>query len=385
MHGSVMFGSKGSTFRRTLVIFQFSLSIILIVGTLVVYNQLDYMQDKKLGFKKEQVVYLPQYEEFETRFETVKSDLLQHAHILNVTATASLPSSGYTFSNSLWKWEGQDTDDEILFRASYVDYDYFETLEMEMAAGRSFSRAFATDTANAVVVINETAARMMGLEAPVGKRLSNSGTDRTIVGVVKDYNFTTLRREIEPLILILLPEYTGALLASIAPDDVPGTLRYLEDIWNKYVTGYPFEYGFLDERIDNLYRAEQRVGTLFMYFTALAIFISCLGLLGLAAYMVEQRTKEIGIRKVLGASIPGIILLLSKEFARWVLLANVIAWPVAYFLARRWLDNFAYRTTIDGEMFVLAGVFALVLALLTVSYQSIKAARANPAEALKYE
>ena len=385
LKGLLTFGSRGSAFRRILVTFQFALSIILIVGTFVVYNQLGYMQDKKLGFKKEQVVYLPKYEDLTTRFETAKSDLLQHARILNVTAMSSLPSRGYTFSNSLWEWEGQEADNEILFRAAFVDYDYFETLEIELVAGRSFSKAFATDTANAVVVINETAARIMGMDAPVGQTISDSRRDRTIVGVVKDYNFTSLRSEIDPLILILYPEYTGALVASIAPDDVPGTLRYIEEVWKNYVKEYPFEYGFLDERIDNLYRAEQRVGTLFMYFTALALFISCLGLLGLAAYIAEQRTKEIGIRKVLGASIAGVILLLSRDFAKWVLLANIIAWPVAYLAANRWLETFAYRTDLGWGAFVVAGSMTLLIALLTISYQAVKAAHANPVEALKYE
>jgi len=378
-------GSRQLNFRNGLVIFQFSLSIFLIIGTMVVNSQLEYLKNKDLGFKKEHIIFMSKQEDLSAKFESAKYEMLQYTGILNVTAMSNLPSYGYTFSNSLWGWEGKAKDDEILFRAAFVDYDYFKTLGIEMVSGRAFSQDFASDTS--AVIVNETAARVMGLENPVGTNMTTPSvsTPLPIIGMVKDYHFRSLHLAIEPLILILLPPNSRTIAVSISSDDVPGTLAFIESIWKKYVPSFPFEYGFLDERLNNLYLGEQSAGTLVKYFSILAILISCLGLLGLAMHTAERRTKEIGIRKALGASVAGIVLLLSKSFSKWVLLANILAWPAAYYAMSRWLSEYAYRTAIGPELFVFAGLLALVIALLTISYQAVKAARSNPVDALKYE
>jgi putative ABC transport system permease protein len=243
---------------------------------------------------------------------------------------------------------------------------------------------FPTDATEAIMV-NEEAVKAMGMESAIGKRLSIQDNHFNIIGVVKNYHFRSLRQKIDPLILIFMPERCRALFARLRSDNIPQTIGYMENVWKKFAPGFPFNYRFLDEALDMLYRSEQRIGTLFQYFSFLAIFISCLGLLGLASFMAEQRTKEIGIRKVLGASISNISLLLSKEFTKWVLLANIIAWPIAYFAVSKWLQSYAYKTNIALWSFILSGMLALFIALITVSYQSIKAALANPVDSLRYE
>jgi ABC-type antimicrobial peptide transport system permease subunit len=374
----------GSAFRKVLVVIQFALSIILIAGTVVIYNQLDFMRNKKLGFNKEHLLLIRMRGDLREKFESLKDELLQDPNILNVTATSSSPTSGYDFSNSRWNWEGKNPEDELLMRANFVDYDYFETFGMEMVQGRSYSKDFATDTSQAIIV-NETAVKVMGMKSPLGKRLGGKNYYPQIIGVVKDYHFRSLHAPIEPLILILAPGYSNVMCIRINSQNLPQTIRYIENTWQKFVADYPFNYRFLDESLHNLYRAEQRVGKIINYFSFLAIFVACLGLFGLASFLAEQRTKEIGIRKVLGASVPGIVVLLSKEFLKWVLFANLVAWPVAYIAMNMWLQNFAYRTDIGWETFTLAGLLAFVIALLTVSFQTVKAAIANPVEALKYE
>ncbi|UCE21012.1 MAG: ABC transporter permease, partial [Candidatus Aminicenantes bacterium] len=264
------------------------------------------------------------------------------------------------------------------------DFDYFKTFGLEIVEGRSFSKEFPTDATEAIMV-NEEAVKVMGMESPIGKRLSLQDRNFQIIGVVKNYHFRSLKQEIEPLILLYYPSYSRVLFARLKSDDIPQTLGYIEDVWKRFAPGLPFNYRFLDEALDRMYRSEQRIGTLFRYFSILAILISCLGLLGLASFMAEQRTKEIGIRKVLGATASNIVALLSKEFTKWVIVANVFAWPIAYFALNKWLQTYAYKTNVALWSFILSGALALFLALATVSYQSIKAALANPADSLRYE
>jgi hypothetical protein len=375
--------TKGALFRKVLVVFQFSLAILLLVCTTIVYSQLNYMSHKKLGYDREHLLYFGMRGEIREKFDAVKSELLQNPGIVSVSAGSNVPTYGYSFSNSLWKWEGQDPDEEILMRATFVDEGFFETLGMEIIEGRAFSQEFSTDT-NAYIV-NQNAAQAMGMSSAVGKSLSGGGRTGAIVGVVKDYHFRSLRQEIDPLILIYSPDNSWVLFARLRGEDMPKTIGYIEGVWNKFAPGYDFNYGFMDEALDALYRAEQRTGTIFRYFSFLAILISCLGLFGLASFMAEQRTKEIGIRKVLGATVSNIVLLLSKDFTKWVLVANVLAWPVAFYAMSRWLQGFAYRTPMHWWPFLVAAVLALVIALFTVSFQAVKAARANPADTIKYE
>jgi len=342
LKGLRLSSSKGSLFRKTLVVFQFSLTILLIICTIGVYDQLNYMRNRKLGYDKEHMIYFGMRGDMREKFDTVKNELLQNPNILGVTAASNVPTYGYYFSNSLWRWEGQNPDEETLMRAVLIDFDYFKTFGMEITEGRSFSKEFPTDATEAIMV-NEEAVKAMGMESPIGKRLSLQDENFKIIGVVKNYHFRSLQQEIEPLILVYYPSYCRVLFARLKSDQIPQTIGYIENAWKKFAPGYPFNYRFLDEALDRLYRSEQRIGTLFRYFSILAILISCLGLLGLASFMAEQRTKEIGIRKVLGATASNIVALLSKEFTKWVIVAN------------------------------------------TVSYQSIKAALANPADSLRYE
>ena len=384
LKGLRLSSSKGSLFRKTLVVFQFSLTILLIICTIGVYDQLNYMRNRKLGYDKEHMIYFGMRGDMREKFDTVKNELLQNPNILGVTAASNVPTYGYYFSNSLWRWEGQNPDEETLMRAVLIDFDYFKTFGMEITEGRSFSKEFPTDATEAIMV-NEEAVKAMGMESPIGKRLSLQDENFKIIGVVKNYHFRSLQQEIEPLILVYYPSYCRVLFARLKSDQIPQTIGYIENAWKKFAPGYPFNYRFLDEALDRLYRSEQRIGTLFRYFSILAILISCLGLLGLASFMAEQRTKEIGIRKVLGATASNIVALLSKEFTKWVIVANIFAWPIAYFALSKWLQSYAYKTNIALWSFVLSGALALLIALATVSYQSIKAALANPADSLRYE
>ena len=384
LKGSLQSGSKGSAFRKILVVFQFSLTILLIICTAVVFNQLNFMRNKKLGYDKEYMIYMRMRGDMRAKYESVKNELLQNPNILGVTAGSNVPTYGYYFSNSLWRWEGQDHDEETLMRGVFVDYDYFKTLGMEIVEGRSYSKEFSTDATEAIMV-NEEAVKAMGMESPIGKRLTIGDDNFKIIGVVKNYHFRSLRQEIEPLILLYYTKFSRILFARLKSENIPKTIGYMENIWKKFALGYPFNYRFLNEALDRLYRSEQRIGTIFRYFSFLAIFISCLGLFGLASFMAEQRTKEIGIRKVLGATVSNIVLLLSKEFSKWVLVANILAWPVAYYAMHKWLQSYAYRMIITIWPFFFAAFLALVIALMTVSYQAFKAAIANPADALKYE
>jgi putative ABC transport system permease protein len=384
LKGTAHSGARGSTFRKVLVVLQFSLTILLIVCTTVVYNQMNFMRNRKLGYDKEYLVYAVLRGDMRKQFDAVKEELMKNPNILDVTSSATIPTYGYNFSNSLWRWEGQDPDEEILMRASFIDYDYFKTFGMEIIEGRSYSKEFSTDPKEALIV-NEEAVKVMGMESPIGKQLGIGDNQAKIIGVVKNYHFRSLKQEIEPLILILNPGQCYALFARLKSEGISQAINHMEKIWGQFAPGFPFSYRFMDEAIDNLYRSEQQIGTIFRYFAILAIFISCLGLFGLASYMAEQRTKEIGIRKVLGATVSNILFLLTKEFTKWVLIANALAWPLAYYAMNRWLQGYAYRINIAVWSFVLAAALALAIALFTVSYQAIRAATANPADALRYE
>lgn len=384
LKGSLRSGQQGSVFRKILVVTQFSLTILLIICTGIVYNQLNYLRNKKLGYDKEHMIYMGMRGDMRTNFDTLKNELLINSNISGVTASSNVPTYGYTFSNSLWRWEGQNPDEEILMRAVFIDYDYFKTFGMEIAEGRSYSKEFSTDTTEAIIV-NEAAVKAMRMKSPLGKRLSINEQNFQIIGVVKNYNFRSLRQGIDPLILLFNPQASRVLFAKLKSDNISQTIGNIEKIRKKFAPGYPFNYHFLDEALDDLYRSEERVGMIFRYFSVLAIFISCLGLFGLASFMAEQRTKEIGIRKVLGATVSNIVLLLTKEFTKWILVANIIVWPIAYYATNKWLQGFAYRTTIGLWIFILAAAMVLFIALLTVSYQSFKAATSNPIDSLKYE
>jgi ABC-type antimicrobial peptide transport system permease subunit len=380
LKGSFQSSSANPTFRKVLVVFQFSLSIILIICTALIYSQLQYIKNRDLGFDRENLIYIGMNDMIAQNYEAIKSEMLQNPYILNVTRTFQIPS--YNRYSADADWEGKDPSQKIMLNISIVDPDYLDTLKLEIIEGRNFSWDLSTDTSHCI--LNEEAVKQMGLYSPVGKWLRH-GEKGEIIGVIKNYHFMPFSYEIQPLMLLYNPQNFRYAMIRIGGKNIPQTLGLLEKLWNKFAPEYPFEYHFLNEDFEEIYKRERQMGEVFRYFTFLAVFISCLGLFGLASFMAEQRTKEIGIRKVLGASVSGITILLSKEFTKWVLVANIIAWPVAYFAMNKWLQGYAYRVKFSLLTFVLAGVLALVISILTVSYQAIRAALANPVDSLRYE
>lgn len=375
--------SRSSTFRRILVVTQFSLSIIFIVCALVVYSQLGFIKKRDLGFAKEHIVHLRMRGELRQKYEAIKNELLKNSNILSVTVTDRTPVMWRNSTDNV-SWEGKKADEKIGIGVRIVDYDYLKTFQMEMAQGRFFSKEFLTDAKEGFIV-NEAAVKAMGMKSPLAKRFSLWSRQGKIIGVIKDFHTESLHEEIEPFVLLIYPDWYAWMSVKLKSDNVSGALGFLENKIKEFVPGYPLEYQFLDEEIDNLYKSEQLTGKIIIYITLLALIISCLGLFGMASFTAEQRIKEIGIRKVLGASASGIAFLFSREFTKWVAIASLFAWPIAYFAMNRWLQNFIYRIRIGWWTFFLAAALALVIALITVSYQAIKAATSNPVDALKYE
>ncbi len=385
--GSAMTSSRRSgrsIFRQVLVITQFSLSIILIIGTLIVYKQLNFMTEKDLGYEKGQIVYFRNRSNIRTQFEAFKQELLKNSNITAVTASSDIPT--YTVhSTSAFRWEGKDPDVSFLIHQFTVDFDYISTFNMKIKEGRDFSKEFTTDGATQSFILNETAIERMGLDDPVGKSFILWNIEGMVVGIVEDFHFKSLHKEIEPLCLRIDPGRNSYVFIKIKPDNLSSTLHSIEKIYNSFNQEYPLVYDFLDEAVDRLYNSDKRTGTIFNYFTYIAIVISCLGLFGLAAFMAQQKTKEIGIRKTLGATVSGIIILISKEFIYLVLVSNLIAWPVSWIVMNRWLENYASRINIDLWIFILSGLLATAIAIVTVSFQSIKAAHTDPTNSLRYE
>ncbi len=381
-------GKKGLSFRTVLVLFQFATCIILIICVGVVSGQLNFMRTRNLGFEEEHVVVLPSSPAMTSRLEAFKSRLLANSNILAVSAAKRVPSGRLLDSAGAAVLSGE-TSQPITFRIAQlrVDYDYIPTFKMEMAAGRNFSREMGTDATQAFI-LNETAVRRIGWQSPeeaVGKAFGYGQRKGQVIGVVKDFHFESLHQEISPILMMLSSTSLSQISIRISPRNIPRTMAFLKDTWSEMRPSYPFSYYFIDENFDQLYKSEENLYRIFSYFAFLSVVIGCLGLFGLASYSAERHTKEIGIRKVLGASAAGLAFLLSKEFTKWVLLANVIAWPAAYLVMSMWLQNFAYRSGIGLGTFLLAGGLAWAIAFLTVSYQAIKASLADPIKALKYE
>ncbi len=371
-------------FRRILVVFQFAISIFLLVGMMFMSRQIAHMGRQSLGFSKEHVVYVPMNDALKDKIHPMRQEMLRDPHIRSVAAVSNYMGQNAMWSTSGVEWEGSDIIDKaVSLSMIYVDQELAETFNLKMAAGRFFSEDFETDARN--FVLNEAAIKVMGVESPVGMRLRVADQQGHIIGVVEDFNFRSLHSDISPLVLIMDPTYYRYMAVRIGAADVPGTLESIERVYKMFSPKQPFEYRFLDEVLDRSYRAEERSRRLFRYAMLLAVFISCLGLFGLASFMVERRTKEIGVRKVLGASKYGIFLLLARSFLAWVLVANIIAWPAAYYFIKRWLQNFAYQTSITLDVFVIAGFITLGLALLTVSWQSLKITRTDPIHTLRHE
>ncbi len=379
-------GRGGSLFRTTLVVSQFAISIILIISVAVVFQQLRYSRSKGLGFNREQVVVLPTSNLIRQRFDSLRTQLQAHPGIVSVAAARRVPSGRLLDSSGARVISG-DSADPVNFRIAFVrvSHDFIPTFQMEMTSGRNFSREFPTDLKEAFI-LNEAAVKGLGwtAEDALGRSIGYGPRTGKIIGVVRDFHFESLHQEIAPIVFYLQPDYRHVIVR-IRPEDIPTTMGFLKERWTELRPNYPFDYFFIDENFDSLYRTEEKLGQVFGVFSLLAIFIACLGLFGLASFTAERRIKEIGIRKVLGAPVGNIVFLLSRDFTKWVLAANLIAWPIAYYAMHTWLQNFAYRTGIPVILFLLAGAIAFCIALLTVSFQTIRAALGDPADALRYE
>lgn len=384
LKGTLRSTGASPLFRKFLVIFQFSLSVFLIIGTIGILRQLSYIKNLDLGFNREHIIHLSIHGELHDKYDAIREGLLQNPDVLHVTASMALPTDIQSTPGTP-EWEGKDPETKMEIKADFVDYDYIETFDIPIVEGRSFSKEYATDMETAFIV-NEEAVRRMGLAEPVvGKRFGFWNIDGQIIGVMKDAHFQSLLHKIEPLVFKMFRPWLRRLYVKFRADNISGTLSSLEKTWNQMNLGYPFEYRFLDEDFHDLYESEAKLGTIFRSFAVLAVFIACLGLFGLASFVAEQRTKEIGIRKVLGSSTISIVSLLNREFLRWVIIANLIAWPISYFVMQQWVQKFAYREKITIGIFILAAMIGLAVALLTVSLQTLKAASANPVNSLKHE
>ncbi len=389
LKGILKFKAGATYFRKALVVFQFALSIVLILWMIIVYRQVNYIHNKDLGFSKENLLYMPLEGQLGKNYMTFRDELLKQPGILNVTSAQSSPLEVGSSTQGV-RWPGKDTTKLILFSNNPITYDYIKTMGIELVAGRDFDPSYSLDTMN--YLVNEAAARKIGYKEPVGKELTMWGDKGTIIGLMKDFHHNSLKVPIEPLILRLFKPswaaengYWGNVIIRTEKGKTKQAIASMETTFKKFNPGFPFKYYFTDDEMMKNYKSELTTSKLSRYFAFLAIFISCLGLFGLVMFTAEQKTKEIGIRKVLGASVGGIIGMLSKDFLKLVLIAVAIAFPVAWWLMNKWLTDFAYRIDIGWWVFVVAGIAALLIALLTISFQSIKSAIANPVKSLRTE
>ncbi|WP_299113144.1 FtsX-like permease family protein [uncultured Winogradskyella sp.] len=388
LKGKLSLGNKKNILRNFLVVFQFATSIILIVGTIVIYKQLNHIQNSNLGFNKDHVLVVNNFGLSEETRQSLKNEIEQLTEVKSASFAGYLPVGGSSRSDTTFSTETVMTESNG-FNMQYwnVDYDYLETIGMEIKLGRNFSRDFGSDSTG--IILNETAVKLAGFKNPIGKKLYTSDDNgnpqaHVIIGIVKNFNFASLRENVGGL-CFQLENNSWETAYRFNTTDISGLLSTIENKYKAVAPGMPFNYQFLDEAFDNMYRQERRVGTVAMAFAILAIIIACLGLFGLATYIAEQRTKEIGIRKVLGASVANIIKMLSKDFVRLVIIAFIIATPIAWWFMNKWLQEFAFRIDLTWGIFAATGFVALVVALITLSFQAIKAAIANPVKSLKTE
>lgn len=375
--------AQGKNLRRGLVIFQFTLSIGLIICTIIVSSQFKFLHNLHIGMDKENLVYQIMSGKSLDNIEPLKNELRRHPGIIDVTACQEMP-----FNMSCWagylSWEGKTDNQHVYFTYSVVDPDFFKTFKMKIIQGRGFSLDIPSDKEH--FVINEEALRQMNLENPIGKKIKMWGHEGQIIGIVNNYNHRHAKYEIAPLILTMQPIAPKTyLVIRFNPVYTHDVIQTFQNTWNDINPGFAFDYHFADEDLDRVYKDEQRLGKLLQGFSLLAVFISCLGLFGLASFTAEQKTKEIGIRKALGATTPQIVIMLSRQFLKWIIIANIIAWPMAYYLMKQWLNQYVYRTGLNIGVFIFSGLLALMIAMLTISYQSTRAASANPVKALRYE
>lgn len=383
--GGLQLGPRGAMLRKILITFTFVFAIAMIICTITLYSQLKYMQTKNLGYQKEDMVVIKIQGDLLREFESVKKDLLANADILALTASSGVPGVwGHRFSHSIWQWPGQKPDEEILMRVEFVHDNYFKAFGMKIIKGDNFSINGETDLKK-TVILNETAVKALRLQDPIGRQISSGHDKFTIVGVVKDYHIRSLHQKIDPLILFYQPARCRFMFVRIRSQHSGDVIKHIEKIFNKYAPRFPFDYHFMNERLNELYTWERQTGQTMSYFAVLTIIIACVGLFGLSAYTVEQRTKEIGIRKAMGASVLEIVTMLVMEFVRCIVIANIFAWPIAYFVIDDWLEDYAFKISLSLRPFIWAAILTLAIGVLTVIYQALKAAEMNPVDALRYE
>ncbi len=384
LKGKLRSASKNIVLRKTLVVFQFSISVFMIVGVITVVKQLDYIKNTSLGFHKERMAVITSPGDSS---DVLRQKILQNPGVDSVSFSINVP--GVFIAYMPFNPSPDDVQKEALRAFQMIaDYDFLRTYDLEIKWGRNFSREFATDAEDAVI-INEKTADLLGWgEDAIGKKLYNvadNNSERTVIGVVKDFHLTSLKQEISPLVLQLEPKFYRFVSIKLNQDTIPQTLTFLEDVFREVRPDREFSYYFIDDAFRQMYPEEEKVGQIYLTFGLLAIFVASLGLFGLSSFAAAQRTKEIGVRKVLGASIREIVIMLSKEFTGLILLANILAWPLAYFVMQGWLRSFAYRIGVTWDIFIISGLLAMAIGLLTISYQSVKAAISNPADSLRYE
>jgi len=383
-------GGKTVSFRKVLVVLQFSISIVLIISTTIVFQQLHYMQNAPLGFNKDHIVTLRYNNGLDKTFESFRNALRQDPHVLATTRSSRIPS-GRLLDEMGAQSEAGDSLRPVNADIKYVavDHEFVKTYGIPMAAGRDFSRDYATDSTG--YLLNVAATKVLGIRTPdemIGRNFAYGGVKGKVVGIMKDFNFEDMHQSILPVIFVILPanqNQFGRISVKVAGSDINATMAHIEKVWKQYLPEVPYEYNFLDERFQQLYKTEQQQGSLFTTFAGIAIFIACLGLLGLSAFAISQRIKEIGVRKVLGASTGSIVTLLSTDFLQLVAIASLIAFPIGWLAMRSWLSDFAYRISMQWWVFIAAGILAAAVALFTIAFQAIKAALANPVKALRSE
>lgn len=383
LKGPVKSKISGSSFRRVLVVVQFSLSIAITIGMLVTNNQIDFIRTKWLGFDRENLLYFEMNEELRGNYEAFENRLSDNPSIKNLSKASHLLTDVTHIMGSV-EWQGKNPDEEIIMNCLLVDDHFVSALDMKLVKGRDFSEKFVGDKEGSII-LNETAVKKMGFTNPIGQIIKYGERQSTVVGVVNDFHFKPLQSTIEPMVMINSDREELMLYIRIDGNDIKQTLASIGEVWASTFPETTYDPRFVDAELDKMYENEKQVQSMFGFFTLLAIIVSCMGLFGLASFMAEKRTKEIGIRKTLGATVPNVVVLLSREFTMWVLVANLIAWPSAYIFMQQWLEGFAYRSELNFMFFIAAGLSALLIAWITVAFQSIKAALANPVDSLKYE
>jgi len=384
LKGNLFKRNQKSGFRNALVLFQFAISILVILCTIISLQQMKFISNKKLGFEKEQLLVIERANILKDQLPVFRDEISKNPAIISASTAFSVPGS--CSDGSMFNKDNNTPEELYHFYRLCGDYNYLGTMRIELLTGRVFSQTIESDKSS--IIINETAVKKLGYEDPLGRKIFEPGSyeELTVIGVVKDFHYNSLLEEISPIIIFHPSIWRKEFVAiRVQPENVAGTIEFVKDEWNKLAGNQPFNYFFMDSYFDNLHKSEQRTGKFFTIFASLAIFIACLGLFGLAAFTAEQKTKEIGVRKVLGASVPNIVSILLKQFTLWVVLANVIAWPVGYYIMKSWLQNFAYRIDLNLGYFILSGLITLLIALFTVSYLAFNAANKNPMLALKYE